>query len=202
MNAAPLTKRQRQILSLYEEYVTAQGMSPTLEEVANHYGLTKVTIFGHVEELVRKQYLRRDRKGTSRSIQLVTGSSHQQHNSEPLPTPDSSTYSLTLPIVGIIAAGPGIQPIENLEELDLADLIPRHADVFALKVQGTSMIEDAWSSVAMKPATAKPSWRPCPPMAKSPSNATTPKTVTSGCNLPTPAWTPSSSRAMWKSKES
>ena len=82
-------------------------------------------------------------KGTSRSIQLVTGSSHQQHNSEPLPTPDSSTYSLTLPIVGIIAAGPGIQPIENLEELDLADLIPRHADVFALKVQGTSMIEDA-----------------------------------------------------------
>ena len=143
MNAAPLTKRQRQILSFYEEYVTAQEMSPTLEEVANHYGLTKVTIFGHVEELVRKQYLRRDRKGTSRSIQLVTGSSHQQHNSEPLPTPDSSTYSLTLPIVGIIAAGPGIQPIENLEELDLADLIPRHADVFALKVQGTSMIEDA-----------------------------------------------------------
>ena len=48
MNRAPLTRRQREILSFYEEYIAAEGISPTFEEVAQGFGVNKVTIFGHV----------------------------------------------------------------------------------------------------------------------------------------------------------
>lgn len=150
MNPAPLTKRQRQILSFYEDYVGSHGISPTLEEVANQFGVTKVTIFGHVGELVRKEFLRRDQRGTSRSIQLMdTGGAGPDrgtnHGSSTAWTQEHSTRdtSLVLPIIGSIAAGTAIEAIEDPEELDLSDLIPRHADVYALRVKGTSMIEDA-----------------------------------------------------------
>jgi repressor LexA len=154
MNSAPLTKRQRQILSFYQEYVSEQGMSPTLEEVANQFGITKVTIFGHVEELVRKNFLRRDRKGTSRSIQIM-GPDHGTNQSSFDPnraagqdsfassSPGASDRSLVLQIVGQIAAGTAIEAIEDPQDLDLSELIPDHADVYALRVKGTSMIEDA-----------------------------------------------------------
>ncbi len=154
MNSAPLTKRQRQILSFYQDYVSDQGMSPTLEEVANQFGITKVTIFGHVEELVRKNFLRRDRKGTSRSIQLMgPGQGTGQTSFDPDRAADqdsfatssqgASDHSLLLPIVGQIAAGTAIEAIEDQQELNLAELIPNHADVYALRVKGMSMIEDA-----------------------------------------------------------
>ena len=55
----PLTRRQRQILDFFQEYTSIHGISPTLEEVAKHFGVNKVTIFGHVSELERKGILAR-----------------------------------------------------------------------------------------------------------------------------------------------
>jgi repressor LexA len=48
-----------------------------------------------------------------------------------------------LPILGTIAAGVPIEEIEDRETLDLSSLIPNGAEVFALRVAGNSMIEDA-----------------------------------------------------------
>lgn len=130
MTSPPLTRRQRQILDFLRAYQAEHGMSPTLEEIAEQFGVNKVTIFGHVAELERKGLLRRPQRGISRGLQLV----------EERETQDSASR---LPVLGKIAAGVPIEAIEDSETLDLLDLVPRGREVYALRVSGESMIEDA-----------------------------------------------------------
>jgi repressor LexA len=122
----PLTRRQRDILDFFEEYTSAQGISPTLEEIARHFGLNKVTIFGHVAELERKGCLRRSAPGISRGLQLVR-----------------DVGMAGLPILGTIAAGAPIDALEHQEMLAFEELVPPGSDVYVLRVRGDSMIEDS-----------------------------------------------------------
>jgi repressor LexA len=119
----PLTRRQRDILGFFEQYTAAQGISPTLEEVARHFGLNKVTIFGHVAELERKGCLRRSAPGVSRGLQIVRDGG--------------------VPILGTIAAGAPIDVLETPEVLAFDQLVPPGRDVYVLRVRGNSMIEDS-----------------------------------------------------------
>jgi repressor LexA len=119
----PLTRRQRDILCFFEQYTAAQGISPTLEEVARHFGLNKETIFGHVAELERKGCLRRAAPGVSRGLQIVRDSG--------------------VPILGTIAAGAPIDVLETPEVLAFDQLVPPGSDVYVLRVRGNSMIEDS-----------------------------------------------------------
>ncbi|HIF42088.1 MAG TPA: repressor LexA, partial [Planctomycetes bacterium] len=132
MSSVPLTRRQRQIVDFFQEYTHDNGLSPTYEEIAEHFGVNKVTIFGHVSELERKGVLRRNKRGTSRNVQLVEPESA---------APGSSTSQLS--ILGSIAAGCPIEALEEPETLDLASLMPDDKDVYALRVAGDSMIDDA-----------------------------------------------------------
>ena len=129
MPRPPLTRRQRDILEYFQEYTADQGISPTLEEIARHFGLNKVTIFGHVAELERKGVLRRAGKGISRALQLVTE--------------DESAPGGRVPVLGTIAAGAPIATLEAPEVLAFEELVPPEKDVYILRVQGESMIEDS-----------------------------------------------------------
>jgi len=123
----PLTRRQHDILHFFEQYTSTQGISPTLEEVARHFGLNKVTIFGHVAELERKGCLKRAAPGISRGLQLV-------HESPP---------TGGVPVLGTIAAGAPIEVLDTPEVLAFEELVPSGKDVYVLRVRGTSMIEDS-----------------------------------------------------------
>ena len=138
MRTPPLTRRQRQILDFYQAYTRERGLSPTLEEVAQHFGVNKVTIFGHVAELERKGVLSRAGRGISRGLQLVTESGTE----DPASAPVRPTGRTAVHVLGNIAAGAPIETIEQPEELELADLLPRDRDVYALRVRGESMIDD------------------------------------------------------------
>ena len=132
MSSVPLTRRQRQIVDFFQEYTSAHGLSPTYEEIAKNFGVNKVTIFGHVSELERKGVLRRNKRGTSRNVQLVEQ------------TPRAASTSMPqLSILGNIAAGRPIETIEEPEILDLGAMIPNDKDIYALRVTGDSMIDDA-----------------------------------------------------------
>jgi repressor LexA len=124
----PLTRRQRDILHFFDEYSTAQGISPTLEEVAQHFGLNKVTIFGHVAELERKGCLRRSAPGISRGLQIIR---------------EDGESTRGLRILGTIAAGAPIETLEVPEVLAFEELVPPGSDVYVLRVRGNSMIEDS-----------------------------------------------------------
>lgn len=135
LSSVPLTKRQRDIVAFFTQYVQTQGISPTLEEIADRFGVSKVTVFGHIEELERKGVIRRREKGASRALELVEDDPRRA-GMPPSPAPQ-------LAILGRIAAGAPIEELEDRETLDLGDLVPSGAEVFALRVCGDSMIEDA-----------------------------------------------------------
>ncbi|MEM8713185.1 MAG: transcriptional repressor LexA [Planctomycetota bacterium] len=129
--ALPLTRRQRDILEFLRDYVEEHSISPTLEEIAGHFNVNKVTVFGHIAEMERKGVIRRRARGVSRSLEIV-------EQEEP-----AEAGAPALAILGRIAAGSPIETIEEPEQLDFADLVPEGRDVYALEVTGTSMIEDA-----------------------------------------------------------
>lgn len=134
--ALKLTPKQQRILLLIRDCQLTRGYSPTLQELADELDVSKVTVFEHVEALVKKGALVRD-PNKARSLELAAKAV--------LPDEERNTK---LPLVGTIAAGAPIEAVESRECLDLEDLFaPSHGgtrsgDVFVLKVKGESMIND------------------------------------------------------------
>lgn len=127
-----LTRRQREIFDYISAFVEEEGYSPSLEEIAAHFGLSSVaTVHRHVQHLVEKGMLR---KAWNRSRSL-----------EPVPQePANDDAGLTtLPLVGTVAAGLPIEAIEDNETVSVpADMAGRPGESFVLRVRGDSMIED------------------------------------------------------------
>src|SRR5256885_14033367 len=104
--------------------------APTMQELADQLGTSKVTIFEHVGALEKKRVIRRD-KHKARSLEIITD--------ERLPDENRSTK---LPLLGNIAAGSPIEAVENREEIDMESLFHSKNGVYVLKVRGESMIDD------------------------------------------------------------
>ena len=137
MSHVPLTRRQRDILTFFEAYSEEQGISPTLEEIAQHFGVNKVTIFGHVAELERKGVIERSAPGISRGLRLVRRDEERREDEGEAAAAGGWT------ILGTIAAGAPIETLEAPEVLPFAELAPPGKDVYVLRVSGNSMIEDS-----------------------------------------------------------
>lgn len=125
-----LTPRQTDVLVAIRNYRHLHGYAPTMQELADSLGTSKVTIFEHVGALEKKKILRRD-KHKARSLEIVTDKR----------LPDESRTT-KLPLLGNIAAGSPIEAVENREEIDLETLFASRAGVYVLRVRGESMIED------------------------------------------------------------
>ncbi|MGN6506625.1 MAG: transcriptional repressor LexA [Tepidisphaeraceae bacterium] len=125
-----LTPRQLDVLVAIRNYRHLNGYAPTMQELADSLGTSKVTIFEHVGALERKNVIRRD-KHKARSLEIIAD--------ERLPDENRSTK---LPLLGNIAAGSPIEAVENREELDLESMFASKQGVYVLRVRGESMIED------------------------------------------------------------
>src|SRR5256885_5007852 len=66
-----LTPRQLDVIVAIRNYRHLHGYSPTMQELADQLGTSKVTIFEHVGALEKKRVLRRD-KHKARSLEVVT----------------------------------------------------------------------------------------------------------------------------------
>ena len=49
-----LTPKQLKILQLIRDWRVRRGYSPTMQELADEIGVSKVTVFEHVEALIKK----------------------------------------------------------------------------------------------------------------------------------------------------
>src|SRR5947199_3352368 len=125
-----LTPRQTDVIVAIRNYRHLHGYAPTMQELADQLGTSKVTIFEHVGALEKKRVLRRD-KHKARSLEIVSP--------EKLPDEDRSTK---LPLLGNIAAGSPIEAVENREEIDLETMFSARNGVYVLRVRGESMIDD------------------------------------------------------------
>ncbi len=129
-----LTPKQLKILQLIRDCRVRNGYSPTMQELADEIGVSKVTVFEHVEALIKKGALTRD-PNKARSLSIAEG----------IAVPDESR-PFRFPLVGKIAAGYPIEKVEDRDELDLLDVVGprpgRSGALFALKVQGDSMRDE------------------------------------------------------------
>jgi len=129
-----LTPRQLSILKMIRDWRLTRGYSPTMREIAEELEISKVTVFEHIEALIRKGALEREpNKARSLSIR------------DDVIVPDES-QPLTFPLVGRIAAGMPIERDANHDQIDLQDLfgprVGQQAGVFALRVDGESMRDE------------------------------------------------------------
>jgi len=129
-----LTPKQLRILQLIRDARIRKGYSPTMQELADQIGVSKVTVFEHVEALIKKGALVRE-PNKARSLSIADG----------VVVPDEGR-PLRFPLVGKIAAGNPIERVADQEEVDLADILAgpatRHESTFALKVEGDSMRDE------------------------------------------------------------
>ena len=128
-----LTPKQMKILTLIRAIRLSRGYSPTMQELGDALGVSKVTVFEHVEALIKKGCLIRD-KNKARSLEL----------SPEVELPDEQRNT-RLPLVGSIAAGSPIDAIETREHLDLEEIFSppgSGGSKFVLRVRGDSMIDD------------------------------------------------------------
>lgn len=123
-----LTKKQKEVLDFVTDYISENGISPTIEETRAHLGLKAVsTVHEHMNTLKEKGYLTKD-YGVARSA--VANRTTQS--------------TVEIPILGRIAAGHPIEAIEYLEEtvsIPAKDL-GNPKGYYALKVSGDSMIDE------------------------------------------------------------
>src|ERR1700704_2937839 len=66
-----LTPRQLDVIVAIRNYRHLHGYSPTMQELADQLGTSKVTIFEHVGALEKKHALRRD-KHKARSLEITS----------------------------------------------------------------------------------------------------------------------------------
>jgi len=125
-----LTPKQLRILKLIRDWRVRRGYSPTMQELADEIGVSKVTVFEHVEALIKKGALIRE-ANKARSLSIAEGMS----------VPDESR-PMRFPLVGKIAAGYPIEKVQDEDELDLTDLADADESLFALRVEGESMKDE------------------------------------------------------------
>lgn len=116
-----------------KDYIREHGYAPTLTEIAKHLDVSALsTVHEHLQFLEERGFIERS-EGEERGITLK---SKWQALGQAL------ARSVSVPVVGTIAAGSPIEAIENRElTMAVPEELVRGKNAYALKVRGDSMIE-------------------------------------------------------------
>ena len=129
-----LTPKQLTILRLIRDSRVRSGYSPTMQELADELGVSKVTVIEHVEALIKKGALARE-PNKARSLSIASN----------VALPDEEK-PVSFPLIGKIAAGYPIEKFEDNDELNLAELfgpsVGRVNATYALCVDGDAMRDE------------------------------------------------------------
>jgi repressor LexA len=134
---AALPERQQRILLEIRDWVVRHGYSPSTRQLADAVGLKSTsTVSKHLASLEDKGFLRRsDSVSRPIDVRAFLGSEHTQTD---------NGDSVTVPVVGDIAAGVPIAAEEHLDDLlTLPRDLTGRGTVFGLRVRGDSMIDAA-----------------------------------------------------------
>jgi repressor LexA len=129
-DTSQLTERQTEIYEFICDKIHNRGYGPTIRDIGDHFAIKSPNgVMCHLKALERKGLITRE-TGKARAIQLAD---FQPNRHQPPAT-------ITLPFLGLVAAGTPISAEANDDCLNLGDLFtgPNH---YALKVRGQSMIE-------------------------------------------------------------
>ena len=140
---AGLTPKQKKVLEYVQAYIQKKRISPSHNELRRHFRLSSLSSANHyLKTLEEKGYISRE-KSAARSVKIQT-----------------EERLITIPFVGLIAAGEPIEGIEQNDEVAVSsNMVSRSGDHFALGVKGDSMIDegifDGDTVVVKKQSTAE-----------------------------------------------
>jgi repressor LexA len=121
-----LTKRQKAVYDFIRDKIRNRGYGPTVREIGDEFNIRSPNgVMCHLKAIEKKGLITRE-KNLSRAINLVR---------EPV-------EERGLPLYGTIAAGVLHEAVEQDERIDFTGLFNKK-NLFALKVNGDSMIEDS-----------------------------------------------------------
>ena len=121
------SKRQAEILEFISIFRKKNGYAPSLAEIAENFSLSIPTVHQHVSYLRQKNLLTFE-KGKRRSIQAFN---------------IHKAGTIEIPLMGLIAAGGPIEAIRDPRPIEVPrNMLSAGANYYALKIAGTSMIED------------------------------------------------------------
>lgn len=133
MGNGKITAKQSEILKYMESECLRKGYPPSVREICQAVHLSSTSsVHAHLASLEKNGYIRRD-PTKPRAIEILDDSFQQVR-----------TETISVPIVGRVAAGEPILAEENIESYFPipADYLPKtSSDIFCLKVKGESMIE-------------------------------------------------------------
>jgi len=122
-----LTKRQKEVYEYLKGYFREHDTAPSYEEI--RWGLkvrSLATVHKHLKQLEKKGYLNSPWQSQKRAFSLV----------------EMSGRAVTLPLLGMVAAGEPIEAIEAPEEVEVPESLLQGGECFALRVRGSSMIDE------------------------------------------------------------
>lgn len=64
-----LTPRQRDVLLAIRELISRNGVSPTIQELSDHVGISRTAVNEHISALVNKGFVRRGDRHKARTIE-------------------------------------------------------------------------------------------------------------------------------------
>ena len=140
MNLDKLSERQRRILRFIESFTFAHGYPPTIREIGKEVGISSTSVVSYnLKKLAREGFLDRQTE-VSRGIRL-------SHEYLVRYAPPEGVRQL--PILGRITAGEPLEvpagDITLTDESDVIevtrDLVGEQDNVFALRVDGLSMVD-------------------------------------------------------------
>lgn len=136
LDAAALPLRQQQILATIRDWVVRHGYPPSTRELGEAVGLrSSSSVSKHLASLEEKGFLRRG----SAAVRPIDVRAFLQEPSAQVPED-----SVSVPVVGDIAAGTPIMAEEHLDDtLTLPRELTGRGNVFGLRVRGDSMIDAA-----------------------------------------------------------
>lgn len=152
-----LTARQRLILEVIRQSVEARGYPPSIREMAESVGLASSSSVAHqLKTLEAKGFLRRD-PNRPRALEVVVPAlaaapvsplralyHGDDEEFDPNDMGDRVAQSVTVPLLGQIAAGGPILAEERVEDVySLPRQLVGQGDLFMLEVRGDSMVDAA-----------------------------------------------------------
>ncbi len=148
-----LTTRQRAVLEFIVDYIERHRFPPTMREIGDHLGIASTNgVSDHIKALTRKGCLYQRTGKRSRTLLptplglelLGRGTEERDDPAQGLGRGAREGGRVVVPLVGRVAAGQPILAQEHLEDQLVLDssLLPAQEGIFALRVQGDSMVGD------------------------------------------------------------
>lgn len=137
--ARKITKRQQQIYDFIRAYQQEKGYPPSVREMAAAVGLSSPsTVHAHLSALEDHGLIKRD-KTKPRALEVFEQDGTSVKIAEVRAMPDRG--SVSLPLVGRVAAGMPILAEQNVEDtFTLPTEIVTDSSSFVLEVHGNSMV--------------------------------------------------------------